>query len=121
MHELGITQGIIDRAREAAQRSGAVRVTDLYISLTAAADFTQESIEMYFEMLTQDDELFRGAVLHFALQPVDATCLKCGRQFAALEQHPSCLVCGSFQVRFDPRAPMLQLTDIGVDEAGDGE
>ena len=69
MHELGITQGIIDRAREAAEANGARRVTDVYLAMTPAADFTQESIEMYFEMLAGDDELFRGAALHFDHRP----------------------------------------------------
>ena len=51
MHELGITQGIIDRAREAAQANGALRVTDLFVTMTPAADFTQDSIEMYLSLI----------------------------------------------------------------------
>ena len=53
MHELGITQGIIDRAREAAVANGARKVAGLYVVMTPAADFTQDSIEMYFEMLSE--------------------------------------------------------------------
>ena len=67
MHELGITQGIIDRAREAALANGGQRVTDLFLAMTPAADCSQDSIEMYFEMLAGEDEFFRGAVLHFDL------------------------------------------------------
>ena len=67
MHELGITQGIIDRAREAAVANGARKVTDLYLTMTPAADFTFDSIEMYFEMLTDEDDLFQGARLHLAV------------------------------------------------------
>ncbi len=64
MHELGITQGIIDRAREVAVENGAHKVTELYLTMTPAADFTFDSIEMYFEMLTEEDDLFQGARLH---------------------------------------------------------
>lgn len=123
MHELGITQGIIDRAREAALAHGARRVTDLYLVMTPAADFTQESIEMYFEMLAADDPLFRGARLHFEMRPVSATCLGCQATFEAAEQAPRCPQCGSDVVSFDPGAPMVQLTDVGIegeDEAGRG-
>ena len=50
---VGHTQGIIDHAREAALANGAARVTDLFLAMTPAADFSQDSIEMYFEMLTE--------------------------------------------------------------------
>lgn len=116
MHELGITQGIIDRAREAAESNGAVRVTDLYLTMTPAADFSRESIEMYFEMLAGEDEFFRGAVLHFDEKPVAATCLACSDEFMTDAREPVCPQCGSRQVRFDPQAPMVQLTDIGIDD-----
>jgi Zn finger protein HypA/HybF involved in hydrogenase expression len=116
VHELGITQGIIDRAREAAFRHGARKVTDVYVAMTPAADFTQDSIEMYFEMLTDEDELFKGAVLHFEHRSAAATCLSCSDEFTTDALQPVCPQCGSFQVRFDPEAPMVQLTDIGIDD-----
>ena len=124
MHELGITQGIVDRAREAAAGAGAVRVTDLYLTITPAADFTAESIEMYYQMLTDEDELLKGATLHFTPAPVAATCLTCGEEFPTEAPQPVCPVCGSQQVRHDPLAAMIQLTDVGIDEgvasSGDG-
>lgn len=117
MHELGITQGIIDRAREAAEANGARRVTDVFLVMTPAADFTQDSIEMYFEMLTDEDALFKGATLHVDHQPAAAECLKCGDEFSADAPQPVCPQCGSRVVRFDPDAPMVQLTDVGIDDS----
>ena len=119
MHELGITQGIIDRAREAAMANGARKVTDLYLVMTPAADFSQDSIEMYFEMLAGEDEFFAGASLHFDHRPVAATCLSCSDEFNAEAPQPACPQCGSLMVRLDPDAPMVQLTDVGIDD-GEG-
>jgi len=116
VHELGITQGIIDRAREAALANGALRVTDLYITMTPAADFSQDSIEMYFEMLAGEDEFFAGAKLHFVRKPIAATCLSCSDEFSTDALQPACPQCGSLLVRLDPEAPMVQLTDVGVDD-----
>ncbi len=116
MHELGITQGIIDRARETAQRHGARKVTDVFLAMTPAADFTQESIEMYFEMLTDEEDLVKGAVLHFEHRPAAAVCLNCNDEFTADAPQPICPHCGSSVVRFDPDAPMVQLTDVGIDD-----
>jgi len=117
VHELGITQGIIDRAREAAVANHATKVTDVFLVMTPAADFTQDSIEMYFEMLTSEDEMFKGAALHVDHQPAAAACLKCGDEFSADASQPVCPQCGSRVVRFDPDAPMVQLTDVGVDDS----
>ena len=117
MHELGITQGIIDRAREAARRESAVRVRALHLVLTPAADFTAESIAMYFGMLSEGDPLFEGAALEFDAAPAGALCLACGGEFMTEAPQPLCPQCGSPQVRFDPTAPMVQLTAIVVDDA----
>jgi hydrogenase nickel incorporation protein HypA/HybF len=119
VHGLGITQGIIDRARETAVASGARRVAGLHIVMTPAADFTQDSIEMYFEMLTSDDEFFRGARLYFEHKPVAATCLSCSDEFSTDAPQPICPQCGSLLVQLDPDAPMVQLTDIDIDDGAE--
>jgi Zn finger protein HypA/HybF involved in hydrogenase expression len=121
VHELGITQGIVDRAREAATEARAVKVTDLFLTITPAADFQPESIEMYYEMLTDEDELLKGAALHFSSAPVAAACLACGEEFPTEAPQPVCPACGSPQVSFDPHEAMIQLTDIGVDEGAEGD
>ncbi len=116
MHELGITQGIVDRARDAAVEGGAKQVTDVSIVMTPAADFTEDSIVMYFDMLTQDDDLLRGAALHVEHRPVSAVCLdvrsRVQRRFAGAG------VCAVriAQVRLDPEAPMILLTEVVIDD-----
>jgi Zn finger protein HypA/HybF involved in hydrogenase expression len=121
MHELGITQGIIDRARAVAGEAGAVGVRTLYVTVTPAADFTRESIEMYFEMLAGDDDFFRGAALVFEEGAATAVCLKCGETFAAAGARPLCARCGGSQLSYDRQAPMIQLTGVDVVEEGDTE
>jgi Zn finger protein HypA/HybF involved in hydrogenase expression len=121
MHELGITQGIIDHAREAARTNGAVRVTDLFLAMTPAADFSQDSIEMYFEMLTGDDAFFEGAMLHFDHRPIAARCMACGEEFTVQARREPCPKCSSVTVILDPDAPMVQLTDVTIDDGAENE
>ena len=116
MHEIGITQGIIDRAREAAVQNGAERITEVHIVITPVADFTEDALQMFFTMLTEDDDLFRGAVLHADHRPVAASCPACGDEVSVEAPGPTCPKCGSFNVRLDPEAPMVQLTDVIIDE-----
>lgn len=115
MHELGITQGIVEHVREAAAQANAAKVTDVYFTITPAADFTTESIEMYYEMLTDEDELLKGAALHFTSAPIAATCLLCGEEFLTEAPQPVCPVCASQQVQFDSLETKIKLTDIGID------
>lgn len=116
MHELGIAQGILDRARDAAQANGAFRVTDLFVTITAAADFTEDSLAMYVEMLTCEEALFRDVRLHVEHAPARAHCLGCGEEFLASARDDGCPRCCRAMVRFDAQAPMVQLTDISIDE-----
>jgi Zn finger protein HypA/HybF involved in hydrogenase expression len=121
MDGLGITQGIIDRAREMAIASSARKIAGVSLVMTPGADFTEDSIEMYFEMLTHDDELFNGAALHVEHRPVAATCLDCSDEFSTDAPHPICPQCGSPRVQLDPEAPMVQVTDIAIDDGASGE
>jgi hydrogenase nickel incorporation protein HypA/HybF len=116
VHELGITQGIVDRARDAAVENHAKKITDVYVVMTPAADFTEDSIEMYFTMLTQDDDLLRGAALHVEHRPVSAMCVDCSDEFSVDAPQPVCPQCGSYNVRLDPEAPMVRLTDVAIEE-----
>ncbi len=116
MHELGITQGIVDRARDAARAHGASRITGLYLVTTPAADFTDDAIRMYFAMLTADDPAFQDACLYFDRRAAEALCLDCGFAFSALTRRDGCPACSSLAVKYDPSSPMMQLTDIDIDD-----
>jgi Zn finger protein HypA/HybF involved in hydrogenase expression len=116
VHELGITEGIVERAREAARERGAQKITDIYVVMTPAADFTEDSVLMYFSMLIKDDEMLRGATMHVEHGSVSAVCLECNNEFNADAPEPACAQCGSQSVRLDPETPMIQLTDIVVEE-----
>ena len=75
---------------------------------------------MYYEMLTDSDELLHGAALHFENVPVPAVCANCGEEFPTEAREPVCPMCGSLLVRHDPAAAMIQLTDLDIDEGSAG-
>jgi Zn finger protein HypA/HybF involved in hydrogenase expression len=116
VHELEITQGIIERAREAAQKQRAGRVRRLHLVMTPEANFSAKSIETHFAMLTEGESLFAEASLEFAPAPAGALCLACGDEFVTEAPQPLCPQCGSPRVRFDPKVPAIQLTSIDADE-----
>lgn len=76
MHEMAITQAMLDLALEHAQGH---RITDVYLRVGGVSGIVPQSVEFYFEYLSQGT-LAEGARLHFETVPVEMTCLDCGRQ-----------------------------------------
>jgi len=102
MHELGITQQMLEQALAQAQAAGAERITGLNLALGALSDITPDSVQFYFDMLSPGTPA-AGAQLSFRqVQPV-MRCRQCGTEFAwtAEGQLPSdesdgyCPNCGS--------------------------
>lgn len=75
MHEMPVTQGILNMALEAA---GGRRVTDIYLQVGRMAAVVPSSIEVFFDHLSKGT-LAEGAQLHFETLPVEMGCLDCGR------------------------------------------
>ena len=76
MHEMSITQAILDLALEHAKGQ---RITDIYLRVGMMSPVVPESVEFYFEHLSKDTQA-EGATLHFETVPIEMTCLDCGQQ-----------------------------------------
>ena len=91
MHELPVTQGIIDVAVETAAANNANCITDIYLVIGDLTSIVDDSIQFYFDFLSKDT-LAAGATLHF--QRNTATCLNCSHQWPVtpplLAECPKC-------------------------------
>jgi len=76
MHEMSITQSMLDMALEYAQGQ---RITDIYLQVGKMSLVVPECVEFYFEFLSKGT-LAEGAKLHFETVPIEITCLDCGHQ-----------------------------------------
>jgi hydrogenase nickel incorporation protein HypA/HybF len=75
MHEMPVTQGILNMALEAADGH---RVTDIYLQVGRMAAVVPSSVEIFFDHLSKGT-LAEGARLHFETLPVEMACMDCGR------------------------------------------
>lgn len=75
MHEMPVTQGLLNMALEAAAGR---RVTDIYLRVGQMAAIVPSSVELFFEHLSRGT-LAEGARLHFEAAPLEMGCLDCGR------------------------------------------
>ncbi len=98
MHELPVTQGILDVAVEAAEKEGAARITAIDLVVGDLSSIVDDSVQFYWEILSKGT-IAEGAVLHFRREPAAAACLDCGRTWNVTPPiMPKCPHCGSARI-----------------------
>ncbi|MEZ4770360.1 MAG: hydrogenase maturation nickel metallochaperone HypA [Caldilineales bacterium] len=119
MHELPITQGILDTAVSAAQQAGTHRILAIDLAIGGLSGVVDDSVQFYFDILSQGT-LAEGATLRFRRLPATATCLDCGATFAAIPPlAPACPACGSPALRVEGgREFYVESIDIDDDDSG---
>ena len=80
MHELSITQSIIDIALRHAERAGAQRILAINLVIGELTGFVDDSIQFYFDFLSKDS-LAQDARLHFERIAARARCRECGTEY----------------------------------------
>lgn len=92
MHELSITQSMLDLVLDEAKKAGAKRVEKINLVIGEMSGIVGESVEFYFGFLSQDT-IARGATLSFKNTPTQARCRECGELFTFKEMDWSCPRC----------------------------
>jgi hydrogenase nickel incorporation protein HypA/HybF len=115
MHELGITQSILNIALRHAQEAGAVRVRELNLVVGELASVVDDSVQFYWDMIAKDT-IAEGATLNFKRLPSTLRCNHCAHEFPMNQQDFSCPACGSTQVTV-ARGDEFYLESIDVDFA----
>lgn len=113
MHEYGIAQEIVSTALECARAEKAERITRVHIEMSALADESEDSLQMYLETLARGT-LAESAVFDIARVSVSAQCLDCQTTFTLAELGQLCSRCGSARVVMQGRAE-FKMTGIEVE------
>lgn len=98
MHELAVTESILEIALKHAEQAEATQVTDLYIVIGQLSSIVDDSVQFYWDMIT-DGTLCSGSKLHFQRVPAEMTCLSCGNSYTLQSELTVCPACGSAQVK----------------------
>lgn len=92
MHELAITESILEIALRHAAAQNAKRITDLYIVMGQWSSVVDDSVQFYWDMIS-DGTIAKGAILHFERTSAELTCLDCGRVYQPVAETLLCPNC----------------------------
>lgn len=114
MHEMGITQGILAAALEAAESEGATRINEIRISVGELTEVVEFALQFAFEVLRQDT-MAEQATLVVDLVTPRSRCSECGTEFEHGRFEVICPECGSFMCEL-LQGRELRIDSIDVDE-----
>jgi len=94
MHELGITENILNITLAKANEGQATKVLKINLVIGELSGFVADCIQFYFDTLSKDT-IAQGAALHFETVPVELRCRNCSAVFRPQDTLWSCPKCGS--------------------------
>ena len=111
MHEMSVTQGIIDICE---QHAAGRRVLSLDVEIGELSGVVPEAIEFCFEACSQGT-LLEGAGLNIIRIPGRGRCQECGAETPLASVFEACAQCGGFRVTLEGGEEM-RVREIEVDE-----
>ena len=97
MHELSITQSLLDIALRHAERADAQRIVRLNMVIGELATIVDDSVQFYWDFVSRDT-IAEGAELCFERVPGTLRCLGCDHVFPLNGRNFTCPVCSERQV-----------------------
>jgi len=80
MHELSITQQILEIALKHGQSANAEKITDLHLVIGRLSSVVNDSVQFYWDMISEGS-ICQGAKLHFERIPASLECRDCGEVY----------------------------------------
>ena len=94
MHELALTESMLELALRAAEQNGASRILQINIRLGVLSGVVPSCVEYYFGLQSKGT-IAEGAKLQMTAEPLRIRCRACGAQSASDRTLLACPHCGS--------------------------
>ena len=92
MHELTVTQNVLQLALEHAEQAGAKKIQRIHLVVGALSGIVDDSIQFYFDFVSQGTPA-EGAQLTFERVPARFRCWACGQEFEFQDDNWACPAC----------------------------
>jgi hydrogenase nickel incorporation protein HypA/HybF len=94
MHELSVTENILDIASKQAEKEAASKVTDIYLVIGHLSSIVDDSVQFYWDIITKDT-ICEGSTLHFERIQAKFRCNSCKKEFNLDDRISFCPECKS--------------------------
>ncbi|MGI6367248.1 MAG: hydrogenase maturation nickel metallochaperone HypA [Anaerolineae bacterium] len=98
MHELAVTESIIEIATRNAAEAGASRVLAIHLVVGDLSSIVDDSVQFYFDFLSEGT-MAAGARLMFERVSVELACAACGWHWQPVSADWQCPHCGQRQAK----------------------
>jgi len=98
MHELSVTESVLEIACKHAEKARAKKVTDIYLVIGRLSSIVNDSVQFYWNVISKDT-LCEEAKLHFKREPAKLICLECQTEYTLDDDLMPCPNCGSAKIR----------------------
>lgn len=92
MHEMGVTEAMMDVVLRHAEKNNAQKVTRINLVMGEMSTVVPYSVNFYFDMLSKDT-VAEGAQLNFRKVKFKAKCSDCGKKFKPEDYDITCPKC----------------------------
>ena len=98
MHEMALTESIVEIATDAAKQQGAAKVKRVFVEVGALSHVEPDALEFCFAAVSAGT-IVEGAALEIDRVRGEGWCLDCGKTVAIAERFASCPECGGLHLR----------------------
>ncbi|NMC45616.1 MAG: hydrogenase maturation nickel metallochaperone HypA [Chloroflexi bacterium] len=98
MHELSVTEEILNTAQKIAEEEHAIKVTDIYLEIGRLSGIVDESVSFYWNELRKST-ICENATLHFSIVPTRIRCRDCKTEYELDHDLIPCPSCSSLNIQ----------------------
>ncbi|MBP1703841.1 MAG: hypA [Chloroflexi bacterium] len=98
MHELSITESVLEIVLRHANSANAQHVRKIQLVIGDLASIVDDSVQFYWDIISKDT-LAEGATLQFRRLPIELLCLDCQNHFQPETDRFDCPRCGSSRLQ----------------------
>ena len=98
MHELSITESILDLALKHAQQANAKQILRIYLVIGNLSSIIDDSVQFYWDIIASGS-IAEGATLVFKRTATLVRCLDCGHEYSPDANRFSCERCDSQRIK----------------------
>lgn len=98
MHELAVTESVLEIACKHAEKASAKKVTDIYLVIGKLSSIVDDSVAFYWDVISKGT-LCEDATLHFKRIPAELVCQDCQTKYTLENDLVPCPNCASANIR----------------------